>query len=93
MNRILQDIIPTYLTSSCVPTYLPPFSFLLPFAFSPPSPCPHYRHWVADKMGGRLFKFASMVVLRSLSQNFHSIVCVKKPASCGGHEREGGMQM
>jgi hypothetical protein len=45
-------------------------------------------------MGGRqngwkIVKFASMVVPRSLSQNFHSIVCVKKPASCGGHEREG----
>jgi hypothetical protein len=49
-------------------------------------------------MGGRqngwkIVKFASMVVPRSLSQNFHSIVCVKKPASCGGHEKGGGTQM
>jgi hypothetical protein len=29
-----------------------------------------------------------MVVPRSLSQNFHSIVCVKNSDSCGGHERE-----
>jgi hypothetical protein len=42
--------------------------------------------------GWKIVIFASMVVPRSLSQNFHGNVCVKKPASFRGHEREGALR-